>query len=82
MLEALVFALVIGVGVYMIYIHRVKKDEVKTPPTPGNPGEIPLDRELEELNKAELVAHLKNIDPKAKTTGMKKADLIAHIRSL
>jgi len=79
MLEALVFALVIGVGVYMIYIHRVKKDEVKTPP-PGDLRPIPVDRELEEMNKAELVAHLKNLDPKAKTAGLKKADLVAKIR--
>jgi tRNA A37 N6-isopentenylltransferase MiaA len=79
MLEALVFALVIGVGVYMIYIHKVKKDKVDTPPT-GPLRPIPLDRELEELNKAELVDHLHALDPKAKTAGLKKADLIAKIR--
>jgi hypothetical protein len=87
MLEAIVFALVMGVGVYMVYTHMVKKDEVKTPPTgpmrpiPGEPGISPEDL-LEEMNKSELVAHLKNLDPKAKTSGMSKVDLIARIKEL
>lgn len=81
MLEAIVFALVIGVGVYMFYIHKVKKDEVKTPPA-GPMRPIPLERELEEMNKADLVNHLKSIDSKAKTSGMSKADLIARIKEL